>query len=74
MVDTKQMLSIDGELSFPNQPVSTLPTEVNRPDTSLYEVKQFMKLVIKGASKLCSIESSLVRFAASRPLTHFLAL
>ena len=51
MVDTRELLSIDGELKFPNQPLSTLPTEDTFPDTTLYEVKQFLKLAIKGTMR-----------------------
>lgn len=48
MVDSKELLSIDGEFKFPNQPLSSLPDEEGMPDATLYEVKQFVKLLIKG--------------------------
>jgi hypothetical protein len=52
MVDSRELLSIEGETKFPNQPLSTLPTEDTFPDTTLYEIKQFLKLAIKGTTIL----------------------
>lgn len=46
--ETDEFLSIDGETTLPNQPLSTLPTESHLPDVWLYEAKQFLKLLAKG--------------------------
>lgn len=46
--DTEEFLSIDSETKLPSQPLSTLPTETHLPDVWLYEIKQFLKLLVKG--------------------------